>query len=659
MEGSNTISLTCNRALDGIIVDWLEITYPRTFDAVDNTLRFSHDSGSRFQIDGFNTNTLRVFDITDATDVGRVVNVEISGSNPYTLAFEPPVNPGTTPTYLVLASDASMIPWGLVEDAGADLADTANGADYILITHRDLGWDANGDPYGWLEDLTALRQAQGLRVKVVNVQDIFDEFSYGLTSAAAIRDFLAYAYSNWEPPAPRYVLLVGDSSYDFRDNLLLGIQNYVPAYLTFTRFMGETVTDEWFVKVSGDDSMPDLYIGRLPAESQAEASVMVNKMLAYETAPNDKTWQKNTLLIADNQTEAYEASFETMNEDAADLLPASMNAPFKGYLNDYLSAAYLADDIKDRINAGALIVNYSGHGSLQRWAGEGIFKIADVDGLTNAGKYPFIINMSCLTGYFGYLDPDNGPEPSLAEALLKADAKGAIATLMPTAMTSTGGQHILDAALFEAIFQKDIRNLGPAIADAKQTLLANGSTEYAEVSQTFLLLGDPALALKIPIPHKPAGVDVQRTEEGVLISWQAVEDSDGSAVAGYNVYRSTSSGGNYLKINTELISATEYFDPNPVGVGASGSAINLASTFYYGVTAVDDGGDESVRTLGSSPAAISSSSGGGSGGAGGGGCFINTMTRSRSLQGVWAWVMVFVSLIFLFCINARRAALKV
>ena len=96
--------------------------------------------------------------------------------------------------------------------------------------------------------------------------------------------------------------------------------------------------------------------------------------------------------------------------------------------------------------------------------------------------------MTCLTGYFGYLNPQSGPEPSLAEALIKADGKGAIAALMPTAMTSTSGQHILDVALFEAIFTKDIRQLGPAIADAKQTLLANGGAEYEEISQNLCTL---------------------------------------------------------------------------------------------------------------------------------------------------------------------------
>jgi hypothetical protein len=646
LEGDNIITLICNRDMDAVIVDWFEITYPRMFEAFNNTLKFSHDSGYRYQISDFVASNLVVFDITQATETARVVNLDISGTKPYTLEFEPPVNPGATETYLVLTSDASKIPVGLIEDTAADLALTANGADYILITHRDLGWDANGDAYGWLDDLVALREGQGLRVKVVDVQDIFDEFSYGMTSAAAIRDFLSYAYSNWEPPAPQYILLVGDSSYDFRDNLQLGITNYVPAYLTFTQYMGETVTDEWFVKISGGDAVPDLYIGRLPAESDAEAAVMINKILTYETSPNDKTWQKNTLLIADNQSEAYEAAFEAMNEDASDLLPASMNAPFKGYLNDYLASSGLKDDIKAQINAGTLIVNYSGHGSFQRWAGERIFQNSDVADLTNAGKYPFVVNMSCLTGYFGYLHPVDGPEPSLAEALLKADGKGAIAALMPTAMTSTGGQRILDSALFEAIFQKDIRQLGPGIADAKQTLLANGGAAYEEISETFLLFGDPALALLIPIPHKPTGIEVERTQEGIVISWQAAEDNSGNPVAGYNVYRSSTPGGNYIKINTELITDTEFVDTDPGGVGASEAGASGGGAFYYGVASVDADGDESAQTLGSSPAAVIESA------AGAVGCFIGAASKSVPKHAFW----LVVGLTIVVAVCYRRQA---
>jgi hypothetical protein len=224
-------------------------------------------------------------------------------------------------------------------------------------------------------------------------------------------------------------------------------------------------------------------------------------------------------------------------------------------------------------------------------------------------------------------------------------------------MTSTGGQHILNTALFEAIFNKDIRQLGPAVADAKQTLLANGGAAYEEISKTFLLFGDPALALQVPIPHKPIEIEVQRTEEGIMISWQAVADSDGDPVAGYNVYRSSTPGGIYIKINTELITETEFLDTGSSGVGASSVSGASADTAYYGVTTVDDSGDESVQTLGSSPAAIIESAA--SSAAGAAGCFISVTARSASRIDLRLLVLVFIGLIIIFCFRAHSAAPKV
>jgi hypothetical protein len=420
----------------------------------------------------------------------------------------------------------------------SDLADTDNQIDYILITHKDIGWDGTGAAYSWLDDLIQLREDGGLRVKVVDVADIYDEFGYGLQSPLAIRDFLAYAYDSWQSPAPTYVLLVGDATYDYKDNLNLGTVNYVPAYLVTVDYMGEADTDEYFVKISGNDAVPDMYIGRLPAGSEAAARAMVAKIKTYEQTLHAKDWRQNVLLIADDQNEAYEAVFETMNEDAAALLPAKM-VPLRGYL-EYSTTAAITSFIDAQIGAGALIVNYSGHGGQRRWATEGIFEDSHVAGLDNSGKYPFVIGMSCLTGRFGYVDDDNGQVPSLAEVLLGADAEGAVAALMPTAMTTTAGQHILNTALFEAFFTDDIRQLGPAILAAKQVLLANGSAEYEQISETFLLFGDPAMGLKIPLPRMPTGVKADRETGGVRISWKAALDSNGNAVAGYHVYRASS-----------------------------------------------------------------------------------------------------------------------
>jgi len=120
-------------------------------------------------------------------------------------------------------------------------------------------------------------------------------------------------------------------------------------------------------------------IGRLPASTTVQAETMVNKILTYENAPILKTWERNTLLVADNQVEAYEALFELMNEYVGGLLPAGMNSPFREYLKDYGVANDLTQSMTNRLNVdGALIWNYSGHASVQVWANENIFNTGDV-----------------------------------------------------------------------------------------------------------------------------------------------------------------------------------------------------------------------------------------------------------------------------------------
>ncbi len=199
--------------------------------------------------------------------------------------------------------------------------------------------------------------------------------------------------------------------------------------------------------------------------------------------------------------------------------------------------------------------------------------------------------------------------------------KGAVAALMPTGMTTTAGQHILNNAVFEAFFVNDIRQLGPAIAAAKQTLLANGDAYFEQISQTFLLFGDPAQTLKIPLPRMPSGVAAYWEGNNVRISWNAALDSNGNAVAGYNIYRASAPAGPYSRVNTELVTGTEFVDTDgAVGIDSGGGG---SSGSYYGVTAVDSFGDESAQSLGISPASVASAAE-----APVAACFVGTVTGS-------------------------------
>jgi hypothetical protein len=485
-----------------------------------------------------------------------------------------------------------------------------------------------------------LREAQGLRVKVVDVQDIYDAFSYGHVSVHAIRDFLTYAYDSWQPPAPQYVLLVGDTSYDYKDLWAMGTVNHVPAYLTYTEYMGETVTDEWYVCVSGDDAVPDMYIGRLPAKSAAEAAVMVDKISAYETAANTRSWERDIVLVADDQLLDFEAVFKIMNEDAAALLPAGMNL-HERYLDDYLlqgfSAGDLSNDILADLDAGALLVNFSGHGYWQGWTDDAIFDAAHVDTLGNTGRYPFIVSMSCLTGYFAYPEAWTA---SLAEVLLRTADRGTAAALMPTGMTTTAGQHVLNTAMFESIFTEDERTLGPAIGRAKQHLLANGDAYFEQISATFLLFGDPAMKLRVPLPHRPGGLEAVFSQSAVVaLSWDEAVDGEGGPVAGYHVYRSVSAAGSYTRLTDVPVTGAQFADTT------------ADTVYYYRVTALDGAGDESVPSAAVSPAPVSS---GGGGGGGGGPCFIGTVKAASGAGGGYYVLLLAVFAILL--LGARLTA---
>jgi hypothetical protein len=379
--------------------------------------------------------------------------------------------------------------------------------------------------------------------------------------------------------------------------------------------MGESLTDEWYVRISGNDAIADMDIGRLPASTTAQAEMMVNKIITYENTPVLKTWERNTLLVADNQVEGYEVLFELMSEEVAGILPTGMNAPFREYLNDYVNPNDLTVSMENRLNvAGALIWNYSGHGSVQVWASESIFSTGEVAGLTNSGKLPFVVAMTCLNGFFGY--PEGWSWPSLAEVLLRDSNNGAVAAFMSAGMTEPEGQRVLDEALFEGIFKRDKRTLGSAISYAKQELVAN-SVALGETGKTFLLFGDPAMKLKVPLPTAPTAPTGQVSGQSVTLTWGASTDANGGTMAGYNVYRSVTLNGTYTKVNSSLITNTQYTD----------STVQ-SGTYYYVVKSVDRDGDESAGTLEMTVTVGSRSVGGsGGGGGGGGGCFVSAIAN--------------------------------
>ena len=242
------------------------------------------------------------------------------------------------------------------------------------------------------------------------VEDIYDEFSFGEKSPQAIRDFLLFVRANWKL-APRFVLFVGDASFDPRNYLGAGDFDLVPTKLIDTTYL-ETASDDWFVDFN-DDGIVEMYVGRLPVRTPAEATALVAKIVNYDSSIGKApTPQRSVLLVAD-RNDGF--NFEQASEQLRTLVPLGTNMQeiFRSRLDDATEKKQLIG----LINAGKSIVNYTGHGSTNVW--RSLFTTTDISALENGPRLPLFITMTCLNGFIQ--DPVT---ESLAKGLIKAERGG-------------------------------------------------------------------------------------------------------------------------------------------------------------------------------------------------------------------------------------------
>jgi hypothetical protein len=203
----------------------------------------------------------------------------------------------------------------------------------------------------------------------------------------------------------------------------------------------------------------------------------VNKIVGYEQS-RGAGWRNQVLLVTgqndgENDFEGHTAALKTV-------LP--------GYLGvSEISEGSLGahDQLLNSLNAGVGLVNYFGHGSVQVWAG-GLLDSSEAAALTNSPYLPFVVSMTCLNGYF----VDDAYGDSLATALMKAPAGGAIAVWASSGLTTSPGQASLDTALVRALYRNPPLALGEAAAAAKRAV------SDMDVRRTWVLFGDPATKLQ-------------------------------------------------------------------------------------------------------------------------------------------------------------------
>jgi hypothetical protein len=358
------------------------------------------------------------------------------------------------------------------------LRSESRGADYVAI-----------GPRAFLEQARPLldhRRREGLRVAAVSVEDVYEEFGHGEARPEAIAEFLKFAYANWRRPSLRYVLLLGDATYDFKDYLGTGVRNQVPPLLLKTQALW-TASDPAFAAVNGEDFLPDVAIGRLPAASEAEERALVEKTLAFErTFAMDRERLSGALiLVADDPDRAGDFG---QNQDAIAKTVLADRDVRKLYLED-LGSERLRQAIKAAFDDGPSLVSYAGHGGIHLWANENVFDIGAVPDLLSQSRQPLVVTLNCLNGYFHFPYFD-----SLAEALVKAEGKGAIAAISPSGMSFDAPAHEFHGVLLDAVFHGGHQRLGDAVLAAQASYAASGA--WTELLSLYHLFGDPALRLR-------------------------------------------------------------------------------------------------------------------------------------------------------------------
>ncbi|MCP4549394.1 MAG: hypothetical protein GY835_23310 [bacterium] len=502
VEGNNIIKIELpgNRSPgpDQVLVDWFELDWWTT-TAIKDVIEFRHgpsnlDGIHEFVCMGFKESAILAFDITNKTFITRIINSRIDAESAVTVTFQQDLPAGSEErTFLIIGESKLLTPEEIAIVRNApDLRGRQSRADYIIITAEEF--------FPEIEKLASYREKQGLRTRVVSVENIYTEFSYGLFTPLAIRDFLKYAFEYWRSPSPSYVLLVGDATWDYRDRLGYGVKNLVPTHLLADSKGAESASDDWFVAVSGDDSLPDMHVGRLPVRSSREVENILDKILRYEASRGRAEWKKRVLLVTDDgrtmfqkHSEFVRGKLSTRGLDVTSIDLASLELPLDMPLDEKIAETNrrLSPSVIQEINRGCGVVHFVGHGGLRVWGHEHILNsrenVDHWEKMDNSDALPVVLSFSCLNNYF-----DSPRFRTIGERFLGADGKGAIAFAAHTRKSVASENLLLSLAIFDGMLRSKVSGLGPIVTLAKVRVLA-ASGEGARSVSSFTLLGDPAL----------------------------------------------------------------------------------------------------------------------------------------------------------------------
>ncbi|MCI0595425.1 MAG: type IX secretion system sortase PorU [candidate division Zixibacteria bacterium] len=533
--GLNRVDITLGTTSIGFnYFDFLEAQYNRAPVYSAPLLEFERPTVSgmvEFQISN-SPNNFVLWDITNRSLPAVLTGAVRNGSG--VLSFDVDA---ATMRILVLTSIADFKQPALSRQTPLDLTGSNQG-EFIIIAPAAFR--------SALSSYAAHRAAHsGVVVQQVDVEQIYNNFAGGLPDPVAIRDFLKFARENWSDPKPRFVLLAGDATYDFRNLLGTATINFVPPFIVDQAFDSSSNSDEGFLYfgnpgiLDSADQFLDMTIARWPVKNVSELQVIADKIRGYEASPEYGGWRNRVTLVADDefagssQTQGFHTA-QTEEMDGQHLPPQFDRN--KIYLFDYpFDGLRHKPEAEEAIvkawNEGHLLIDYVGHGNPSVWAHERVFKREEgVPRLVNGARLPLVYAASCEINTF--VEP---LADGMGEDLMKNPNGGAVAVIAAVRLVFAGANTDLNYKVFDLLFASDSLSIGEAFYLAKLLRQYTGFSVPHPISndRRYVLFGDPAMHLARPTYNVRLIVPDSLSALGVAAVSGEVTDAAGNVITGF------------------------------------------------------------------------------------------------------------------------------
>ncbi len=573
-DGSLDLEFTYSKPATSSIgyMDYIEVRHRRTL-SVSNEPGFTfyaREGVGPGQVFSYNINgagSYRIWDVTDRVAPREILGSNNGGSKSFGVACD------SIKKFYAFNDNAHRSPVKMQTVANQNLHGLGQ-AEYIIITHPDFISASN--------TLANFHRNQYNRsVHVVNIYDIYEEFSCGSQDPTAIRDFIKMFYDRGlanNSTLPRYVLMMGDGSYDYKNRISTNQTNFIPTYQSrkSQRPTESYVSDDYFgflddgegfwgekagleggsydilFMAEGDDVIQthglDVAIGRMAVNTPAEAATIVSKVVNYITDPTGfGPWRNRVLLVADHKDEDGQIHISQADSYTSDIQGQQpcMNID-KVYMDNYLMENTASgsrfpdgrDALIQGLNDGALLVNYTGHGGEIGWSNASILDVSDINNLDNGNRLAAYITATCEFGRW-----DDPARKSGAEVMFLRENGGSIAMFTTVRVVYSGQNFYLNQRFYDHVFDRDANNqpltMGEIFRRTKNDSWLGGIN-----NRNFSLMGDPAMPLAFPTLSaevtKINGVSIVDSIPDTLSALSLVtiegviNDQNGTFMSGYN-----------------------------------------------------------------------------------------------------------------------------